>query len=214
MGKILSVPFLETITFSYLLTELQLFGGDQEEIPWSQKRGHSPCGWVNMWHSVGKWNVKGNCWGFWARWFFLIRESHVEKYFQTWKWILGECDAGHGHSFLRLWEQWGGQSITDMLNWSAALILLIDWINSSNCFIQTGCYMRKKILLFRYSLPGVLVPNWSNKLPVSQCVLIKHWLPFLSAFMLKLLYLCSSFLPLRLIHLGCLDILLLYLWFH
>lgn len=167
MGKILSVPFLETITFSYLLTELQLFFWDQEEIPWSQEHGRSPCGWVNMWHSVGQRDVKGNCWGFWARWFFLIRESQVEKYFQTWKWILGECDAGHGNSILRLWEQWGGQSITEMLNWSAALILLIDWINSSNCFIQTGCYMRKKILLFRYSLPEVLVPNWSNKLPVS-----------------------------------------------
>lgn len=102
-----------------------------------------------MWlgeHVTQRWPTRceGNCWGFWARWFFLIRESQVEKYFQAWKWILGECDAAHCNSFLSLWEQWGGQSITEMLNWSTALNLLIDWINSSNCFIQTGCYMRKK----------------------------------------------------------------------
>lgn len=165
MGQIISVLFLETFTFSYLLTELQLFFWDQEEMPWSQKRGRSSCGWVNMWHSVGQRDAKGNCWGFWARWFFLIRESHVEKYFQTWKSILGECDAGHGNSFLRVWEQWGGQSITEMWNWSAALILSIDWINSSNCFIQTGCYMRKKF----YCL-GTLCQGFLYQTEATNCL--------------------------------------------
>lgn len=61
---------------SYLVIELWFFLRCQGEIPCSQICRCSPWGRVNLWHSYGQWDVRGDCWGFWARYLSLKKKSH------------------------------------------------------------------------------------------------------------------------------------------
>lgn len=162
--------FSKTTTVSYLLTELWSFFRNQEEIPWSQKRTMLSLKWDE--HMTPWWlkGLQGSCWG--ERYFFpLIRGAqegaalpfaalHLKLWSGLWEDAVPDAAAAASERV----DMGEAETITEMLNWSGALISLICWINSSDC-LHPDCLNNEKnrhlLLVHRWS--GVLRMNWSTE---------------------------------------------------